>query len=151
MTKYQKPILRLSATEARDFFLMKESYFSINLPRYFDLDVLLKQAVDTFGTSELKEIRDRIVKKEKGKNLNYFDFQDVNYTFQLNKTKTTYRPITLIHPYLYVDLVNFLTKDDNWTELLQRFGELREKNLRLFVTVFLLYLKRLKKIKKKPH
>lgn len=107
MTKYQKPILRLSATEARDFFLMKESYFSINLPRYFDLDVLLKQAVDTFGTSELKEIRDRIVKKEKGKNLNYFDFQDVNYTFQLNKTKTTYRPITLIHPYLYVDLVNF--------------------------------------------
>lgn len=151
MTKYQKPILRLSATEARDFFLMKESYFSINLPRYFDLDVLLKQAVDTFGTSELKEIRDRIVKKEKGKNLNYFDFQDVNYTFQLNKTKTTYRPITLIHPYLYVDLVNFLTKDDNWTELLQRFGELREKNLRLFVTVFLLYLKRMKKIKKKPH
>lgn len=130
---------------------MKESYFSINLPRYFDLDVLLKQAVDTFGTSELKEIRDRIVKKEKGKNLNYFDFQDVNYTFQLNKTKTTYRPITLIHPYLYVDLVNFLTKDDNWTELLQRFGELREKNLRLFVTVFLLYLKRKKKIKNKPH
>ncbi|WP_270319105.1 RNA-directed DNA polymerase [Lactococcus petauri] len=127
MEKHQKSILRLSATEARDFFLMKESYFSINLPRYFDLDVLLKQAVETFGTSELKEIRDRIVKKEKGKNLNYFDFQDVNYTFQLNKTKTTYRPITLIHPYLYVDLVNFLTKDDNWTELLQRFGELREK------------------------
>lgn len=89
---------------------MKESYFSINLPRYFDLDVLLKQAVDTFGTSELKEIRDRIVKKEKGKNLNYFDFQDVNYTFQLNKTKTTYRPITLIHPYLYVDLVNLEKK-----------------------------------------
>lgn len=127
MAKYQKSILRLSATEARDFFLIKESYFSMNLPRYFDLAALIKQAVETLGTSELKEIRDRIVKKEKGKNLNYVDFQDVNYTFQLNKTKTTYRPITLIHHYLYVDLVNFLTKDDNWMEQLRRFGELREK------------------------
>lgn len=54
MAKYQKSILRLSATEARDFFLTKESYFSVNLPAYFDLDALLKQTVDTFETSEFK-------------------------------------------------------------------------------------------------
>jgi hypothetical protein len=126
MVKYQKSILRLSSTEARDFFLMKESYFSVNLPKYFDIEKLLKQAVDVVGTSELKEIQARISSDPNGK-MKYPDFQDVNYTFQLNKTKTTYRPITLIHPYLYVDLVNFLTREENWKKLIDRFGVLIEK------------------------
>lgn len=33
----------------------------------------------------------------------------------MNKTKESYRPMTLIHPLLYVDLVNLLTEKENWS------------------------------------
>lgn len=133
MAKYPKSILNLTSDEAREFFLMKESYCSLNLPKYFDFENLLKQAVSVLGVSELDTKNNQIfneVKNEKGvlKAVKYSDFQDINYTFQLNKTKTTYRPVTIIHPYLYVDLVNCITNKENWGELINRLNGLREKS-----------------------
>lgn len=121
----KKSVINLSNEEARKFFLSKESYFSLNLPPYFDLDAILKQAVDELGTGEIKDIKGKILKNHTEKGIEYNNYENVNYTFQLNKTKNTYRPVTLLHPYIYVDLVNFLTKEKNWDVITRRFRELR--------------------------
>lgn len=122
----RKSVISLTHEEARKFFLSKESYFSVNLPPYFNLDAILKQAIDVLGTSEILNVKSKILKDAKGSGIKYNNYENVNYTFQLNKTKNTYRPVTLIHPYLYVDLVNFLTYEKNWNELTFRLRELRD-------------------------
>ena len=33
----------------------------------------------------------------------------------------TWRPFTMIHPIIYVDLVNTITKDENWKKICDRF------------------------------
>ena len=38
----------------------------------------------------------------------------------MNKTKEVYRPMTLIYPLLYVDLVNLLTEKENWDLLINK-------------------------------
>lgn len=38
----------------------------------------------------------------------------------------TWRPFTMIHPIIYVDLVNTITKDENWKKICDRFKEFKE-------------------------
>lgn len=38
----------------------------------------------------------------------------------------TWRPFTMIHPIIYVDLVNTITKDKNWKKICDRFKEFKE-------------------------
>lgn len=118
-------VIYLDAKEARKFFLKPTSYFTLPLPPYFDLGKILSRAKTSMGK---KELGDRFYIKQPTnpkKSINYSEFLDINYTFQYNKTSDSYRPITLIHPYLYVDLVNCITKEENWEIITRRFKELQ--------------------------
>lgn len=44
----------------------------------------------------------------------YSNYPEINYILQFNKTKESYRPLTLMHPLLYVDLVKLLTNEEKW-------------------------------------
>lgn len=88
-------------------FLKKYSYFSVNLPNY--LNYLLDYSINIIGKKRLIE-KNHIIKNSK-----YSNIPDINFIFQMNKTKESYRPMTLIHPLLYVDLVNLLTEKENWS------------------------------------
>lgn len=60
------------------------------------------------------------------------DIPDVNIKIMVNKDSSyTWRPLTMIHPIIYVDLVNTITKDENWKEILKRFKEFKEKDERI--------------------
>lgn len=109
-----RSILELSCDEARSFFLKPESYCSIDFPPYFKFNDLLANA-----SKELK-----------GKNLSDFckekprDSEGVNHPVLNNKDgRHAWRPLQLIHPALYVSLVENLTEKDQWNLVCVRFAE----------------------------
>lgn len=116
-----KTLLELTNTEAREAFLKQESYCSVELPKYFNFQPLL-DALSQNGNIGSIPLVD-------AKKLN-----DVNYKFLTNKDgKYSWRPIQLINPVIYVNLVNKLTKKENWEQIKNRFKKFQEnKNIRCY-------------------
>lgn len=124
MKNKKKFLIQMNRIEARKFLLKKSSYFSQGLPPYFDLEYLLNSTLDILGEKVLDELEEK-KKKGIGDIKRYSNYPDINYILLANKTKESYRPITLIHPILYVDLVNFITKKKNWNEIILRYNYLK--------------------------
>ena len=118
-----KNILKMDNVKAKSFFLKPESYTTIDLPVYFNFSKIL----------------DGISKKIKGKDYKTFfkanefpgNYSDVNYKIYKNKNGTyAWRQLELIHPFLYVSLVDVITDKDNWTTILNRFRKFsKNKNI----------------------
>jgi len=54
-------------------------------------------------------------------------FDNINYKFLTNKDgKFAWRPLQLIHPAIYVHLVNKITKEYNWNIIIKRFKRFQE-------------------------
>ena len=92
-----KNILSLNFEEARSFLLKHESYVNIDLPPYIKFDKLLNQILEVLGQKNFIDF----------KISSPSDFEDVNYKLFHNKNgKYDWRRFELIHPFLYVSLVN---------------------------------------------
>jgi len=81
---------------------------------------------------------DRVDKKLQNKNISDFysqndnpkNYEDVNYKLLNNKDgKYDWRPFQLIHPALYVALVNAITRKENWKTILDRLEYFQKNNL----------------------
>ena len=112
----RRSIIELSCDQARSFLLKEESYCEIELPRYFQFANLIQD----------------VAKVLKGKLLSDFkcgsprDYDDVNHLIMNNKDgRYAWRPLELIHPALYVSLVDRITEHDNWKLISERFEEYR--------------------------
>lgn len=109
-------ILSASYLKAKDFFMMQESYFTGELPPYFNFDVLLKDVDTKLAGKPISDFSE-------GKPRNYYD---VNYKIIVNKDgNLAWRQLCLIHPALYVDLVNTICKKENWDLIKKRFAKFR--------------------------
>ena len=114
----RKSILEISHKEAEEFFLKDKSYCSIDLPDYFSFSKLLADISDAIdeiknGETNISSFYD----KKKLKNT-----EKVNHTLFANKDgKLSWRPLQIIHPFLYVLLVKEITEEANWNVLLGRF------------------------------
>lgn len=107
----KKSVLELSNEEAKHFFLKPESYFSLELPPYISFDEILTEVAEILAGGKCDY--------EKAKNAD-----DVNYTILSSKDgKYAWRPLQLIHPVLYVELVNQITKEGHWECIVNRFDE----------------------------
>ena len=107
-------ILDLSSTEARDFFLEHRSYCNIELPPYFDFNKLLQDVAAELRGQQLSAIQQS---KPRG-------LDDVNYAILSNKNgRYAWRRLELVHPALYVALVDSLTKSAHWQQICDRFTE----------------------------
>jgi hypothetical protein len=124
MTKRSKPkrrrtgrsVLDLSATEARAFFLKPESYCRVELPPYFDFRPLLRDVEKFLAKTPYDSL-----------NLHPRSCEDVNYTIYWNKDgRYAWRPFQLIHPVLYVHLVDVVTAATNWSAIKSRFAEFQQ-------------------------
>lgn len=115
-TKSQsKSIIEASASEARKLFLKHESYFSNALPPYFRFDAVLDAIKQKLG-NEFKTT------KEETTSLN----EDIipNCRVLLNKDgRLSWRMLQLIHPVLYVRMVNKLTSEDSWSKVIDLFKD----------------------------
>lgn len=115
-----KNILSLKFEEARLFLLKHESYVNIDLPPYIKFDKLLNQILEVLGRKNFIDF----------KKSSPSDFEDVNYKLFHNKNgKYDWRRFELIHPFLYVSLVNEITKYKNWKLIKKRFGKNRAKGV----------------------
>lgn len=110
-----RTILDVSNIEAEHFFIQAENYCNIELPKYFNFQPLLNAlsndnaAISTIGKDKVKK------------------FQNVNYTFYHNKDGAfAWRPLQLINPALYIQLVKVITKKENWEIIVKRFFEFQQ-------------------------
>lgn len=108
-----KKILDLSHVEAKKFFLKQESYVSIDLPSYFSFKSLVQKVSRKLSNGS---VRDYYYKEETRQKAHCPQKSEgVNYDLLSNKDgEYAWRPLQIIHPFLYVDLVNEITKEANW-------------------------------------
>ncbi len=128
-------ILDLNHTEARQFFLKEESYFNFDLPTYFVFKSLLEIVSDHIGGQDLSSFYSTYnTPQGKTKKNLPCEFEDVNYKFLKNKDgKFAWRPFQLIHPALYVSLVNIITEQGNWNLIIARFAQFQSNsNIRCY-------------------
>ena len=112
-----RTVLQMDYVEAKEFFLKTESYFTGKLPEYYDLSMVLSRAIVNLQGSSLADFS---VSRRSNNSIN--TIENVNYTLFVNKDGSySWRPIQLIHPMVYVDLVNYITTNDNWEKIKRRF------------------------------
>lgn len=107
-----KHLIDLSCDEARNHFLKGSSYFKEDLPSYISFEPILSAvAVALKGGSYLDY-----------KATNPQDLLGVNYSFIANKDgRFAWRPYELMHPAIYVSLVNLICDHTNWQSITERF------------------------------
>ena len=118
-------ILDLNQIDARLFLLKEESYFNFDLPSYFVFENLLQAVSTQIGGQDLQTLYSTYNNAQgQSKRHSPAEFEDVNYKFLNNKDgKFAWRPFQLIHPALYVSLVNKITDQANWNLIVARFAQ----------------------------
>jgi hypothetical protein len=107
-------VLELTSTEARKFFLKHESFCNIDFPPYFRFSRILSNVSRAVGHADIKEMQMQSPRNCEG----------VNYPLLTNKDgRHAWRPLQLIHPALYVSLVNHITTKAHWKSIRDRFSE----------------------------
>ncbi len=103
-----KTVLGLKHKKAKDFFLKESSYFSLKLPDYITFQELLN-TLDTEISADRKQKEiDQKVRNTEG----------VNYKILLSKDgKFAWRPYQIIHPFIYVNLVQSITQEKHWNTI----------------------------------
>lgn len=112
-----KKLVDLSNTDARDFFLKGSSYFSSDLPPYLSFEPLILEVATKMNRAYYPDLQDPT------NNICPQHFDDVNYLLLSNKDgRFDWRPMELIHPLIYVSLVNLTCKDENWHLITDRWS-----------------------------
>ena len=116
-----KTVLELDAKGAKNFFLQEKNYFNGDLPPYFSFQEILNKADEMLAHSNLSDIC----------NQNPKTVDKVNYDIVINKnSRYAWRKLTMINPILYVDLVNCICSEANWTFLQDKFKKFQKnKNI----------------------
>ncbi len=107
----ERSVLEMTPKQARAFFLKPESYCSVDLPAYFQFGKLLTAVSKVLKSKPLSDM----AKKPR-------QHEGVNYSLLSNKDgRHAWRPFQLIHPALYVSLVDQMTAPENWKFIRNRF------------------------------
>lgn len=111
------PILSMGPARARRFLLRGGSYCRFGLPDYLEFDQVLGD-VGKYLTSYTLNSASKKAHEHSGVNHTILDNKDGRYAW---------RPMELIHPALYVDLVHLITEKGNWRKLRRRFEALNRE------------------------
>lgn len=114
--KPERSMLQMTASQARAFLLKPESYCGIDLPIYFTFARVLSGVT--------KELSGKALSSMSSKPR---DHEGVNYSMLSNKDgRYAWRPLQLIHPALYVSLVQKITEPSHWKVIRDRFKEFQK-------------------------
>jgi len=119
-------LLELTSEKAREFLLQGNSYVNFDLPHYFTFDILLQKIAKEMKGSDISNYfhTPTVEEGKKPKSLNPKNYEGVNYKLISNKDgEFAWRPYEVIHPALYVALVNEITSEESWKVLVNRFQE----------------------------
>ncbi len=108
----RRRLIALGHDEARDFLLKHESYLTLDIPQYFQFGGLLNDVATLLDDNPIPD------KPGAGR------FDRVNHRLLSNKDgRHAWRPIELVHPALYVSLVNRMTQPEHWERICSLFRE----------------------------
>jgi hypothetical protein len=106
-------VIESSNADARAHFLKGSSYFNGDFPSYISFEPILGAVAAVLGGADYNGF----------KCAKPFELPNVNYSFTANKDgRLAWRPFELIHPALYVSLVNVLTTEANWSTVQTRMA-----------------------------
>lgn len=119
-------VYELTHDEARKYFLQEKHYCTLNLPPYFKFEPLLRAIDKTLRGKELKTF---CAQEKKPRN-----YATINYVITDNKDgQYAWRAFQLIHPALYVSLVQKITQEENWRHIQNKFKEFHDtENIKCF-------------------
>ncbi|EKF9789873.1 hypothetical protein CGT77_18125 [Vibrio cholerae] len=113
-----KQLLDLKHDEAKQHFLKDSSYFNGDLPNYISFAPVLEQVDAELNKRPFLQFKN-------GKSPS--DCDDVNYSLITNKDgKLSWRPYELIHPIIYVALLDVICAQENWEFIVKRFKEFED-------------------------
>ena len=112
----ERSMLQMTASQARAFLLKPESYCGIDLPVYFTVARVLSAVTKELSGKALSSMSTKPR-----------DHEGVNYSMLSNKDgRHAWRPLQLIHPALYVSLVQKITEPAQWKVIRYRFKEFQK-------------------------
>jgi len=112
-----KRLIDFSNDEAKVHFLKGSSYFNGDLPQYISFEPILGQVATVLNGGNYTQF----------KASNPGDLPNVNYNFIANKDgKFAWRPYELIHPAIYVSLVNAICEEANWESIRTRLSKFED-------------------------
>lgn len=92
--------------------MLGSSYFRDDLPSYLSFEPMIAEVESALGGKTFQDF----------KKASPSDIFGVNYEFMTNKDgRFAWRPYELIHPAIYVSLVNVICQEDNWATICNRF------------------------------
>jgi len=112
-----KRLIDLTNEEARAHFMKGSSYFNGNLPGYISFEPILSDVASALNGGNFPQFQAA----------NPALSPNVNYSFIANKDgRFSWRPYELIHPVIYVSLVNVICEGGNWELIMQRFRDFQD-------------------------
>lgn len=109
-----KQLFELSNEDAKKHFLKGSSYFNGDIPSYISFEPILVDVAAILNGGNYVQFKSKPPD----------DFSSVNYNFIANKDgKLAWRPYELMHPSIYVSLVNVICEVDNWKLITGRLSE----------------------------
>lgn len=121
----KKSVLEMDYKEAKQFFMKDESYCTLQLPEYFSFNGVLEKADQMLtGKSSRSQISISSIQSSEIKEANV---ESINCDIVINKDgKYDWRPMKIVHPVAYVDLVNTVTSRENWEKIKSRFNKFKQ-------------------------
>lgn len=109
-----KKIVDFSNEEAKTHFLKGSSYYNNDLPPYLSFEPILSDVAAVLSGKNFAEF----------KSSHPNDLTGVNFSFLANKDgKFSWRQLELIHPAIYVSLVNVICDSANWAFIQNKLSE----------------------------
>lgn len=106
-------VISLSGAEAKSWFLKGSSYFNGDFPSYISFEPILQSVAAVLNGGGYTGMTKSHPENHSG----------VNYSFIANKDgRFAWRPLELMHPAIYVALVNLLCEEDSWKVIQARFN-----------------------------
>ena len=112
-----KRLIDLTNKKAKQHFLKGSSYFNNDLPSYISFEPIIKAVSKVMKGCDFNQF-----KKSQPSN-----FSGVNYSLISNKDgKLAWRPYELIHPAIYVSLVDVICEEENWNFIQKMFATFQD-------------------------
>lgn len=109
-------LVDLTNDEAKEHFLKGSSFFNGDFPSYISFEAILNDVEQIMSGRSYVDFKTSKVNPDL--------FPNVNYNFVANKDgRFAWRPYELMHPAIYVSLVNLICEYENWMKITQRFSE----------------------------
>lgn len=108
-----KRLVALTNDEAKNHLLKASSYFNADLPSYINFEAVLENVATVLDGKTYTEF----------KSSNPNDCSGVNYSLIANKDgRLAWRPFELMHPAIYVSLINVMCDSENWQLITERLS-----------------------------